>query len=172
MIVFCGILWNYCFFSELFITESWKLQIWQIRAVSLNWKYKKIADLASTFISLPHKKQNSKFYVWINTLFYTRAFLLQASLNFFFFLLDFHLYICFDAKIDFPGGSDGKASAYNVGFNPWVGKISWRRKWQPTPVLLPGKSHGQRSLVGCSPWGHKSQTWLRDFTFFHFLILK
>ena len=31
----------------------------------------------------------------------------------------------------------------------------WRRKWQPTPVLLPGKSHGQRSLVGCSPWGHE-----------------
>ena len=30
---------------------------------------------------------------------------------------------------------------------------SWRRKWQPTPVLLPGKSHGQRNLVGCSPWG-------------------
>ena len=34
-----------------------------------------------------------------------------------------------------------------------VGKILWRRKWQPTPVFLPGKSHGQRSLVGCSPWG-------------------
>ena len=40
-------------------------------------------------------------------------------------------------------------------FNPWVGKIPWRRKWQPTPVSLPGKSHGQRSLVGCSPWGRK-----------------
>ena len=40
-------------------------------------------------------------------------------------------------------------------FNPWVRKISWRRKWQPTPVSLPGKSHGQRSLVGCSPWGRK-----------------
>ena len=34
--------------------------------------------------------------------------------------------------------------------NPWVGKIPWRRKWQPTPVFLPGKSHGQRSLEGCS----------------------
>ena len=31
----------------------------------------------------------------------------------------------------------------------------WRRQWQPTPVLLPGKSHGRRSLVGCSPWGRK-----------------
>ena len=39
-------------------------------------------------------------------------------------------------------------------FNPWVGQIPWRRKWQPTPVFLPGKSHGQRSLAGCSLWGH------------------
>ena len=37
-------------------------------------------------------------------------------------------------------------------FDPWVGKISWRRAWQPTPVL-PGESHGRRSLGGCSPWG-------------------
>ena len=37
----------------------------------------------------------------------------------------------------------------------WVGKIPWRRKWQTTPVSLPGKSHGQRNLVGCSPWHHK-----------------
>ena len=40
-------------------------------------------------------------------------------------------------------------------FNPWVRKISWRRKWQPTPVFLPGKSQGQRSLAGYSPWGPK-----------------
>ena len=37
--------------------------------------------------------------------------------------------------------------------NPWVGKTPWRREWQPTPVFLPGKSHGQRSLVDYSPWG-------------------
>ena len=43
----------------------------------------------------------------------------------------------------------------NPGFDPWVGKIHWKRKWQPTPVLLPGKSRGQRSLVGYSPWGRK-----------------
>ena len=36
------------------------------------------------------------------------------------------------------------------GFNPWVRKIPWRRKWQPTPIFLPGESHGQRSLAGCS----------------------
>ena len=39
--------------------------------------------------------------------------------------------------------------------NPWVGKIPWSRKWQPAPVFLPGKFHGQWSLVGCSPWGYK-----------------
>ena len=37
----------------------------------------------------------------------------------------------------------------------WVWKIPWRRAWQPTPVFLPGKSHGQRSLMGYSPWVHK-----------------
>ena len=41
------------------------------------------------------------------------------------------------------------------GFDPWVGKIPWRRARQPTSVFLPGKSHGQRSLGGYSPWGHK-----------------
>ena len=40
-------------------------------------------------------------------------------------------------------------------FHPWIGKIPWRRTWQPTPVLLPGESHGQRSLAGCSPQGRK-----------------
>ena len=40
-------------------------------------------------------------------------------------------------------------------FDPWVGKIPRRRAWQPTPVSLPGDSHGQRSPVGYSPWGHK-----------------
>ena len=59
------------------------------------------------------------------------------------------------------GGSVVKNPLANAGdvkglkFDPWVGKIPWRRKWQPTPVFLPGKSHGQRSLVGYSPGGRK-----------------
>ena len=53
-----------------------------------------------------------------------------------------------------------------TGFNPWVGKIPWRREWQPTSVFLPGESHGQRRLVGYSPWGHK-ESWLSD-KHFHF----
>ena len=69
-----------------------------------------------------------------------------------------------------PGGSDGKESAGNAGdpgFVPWVGKISWRRKWQPSPVL-PGEFHGQRSLVGYSPWGHKESDMTEQLTLLHF----
>ena len=59
----------------------------------------------------------------------------------------------------FPGGSVDEESSCNAGdsgrckFNPWVGKIPWRRAQQPTPLFLPGESHGQRSLVGYSPKG-------------------
>ena len=50
--------------------------------------------------------------------------------------------------------------------DPWLGKIPWRRKWQPTPVLLPGESHGGKSLVGYSPRGRKESdtTELLHFT--------
>ena len=57
----------------------------------------------------------------------------------------------------FPGGSDGKEPACQCRrskrhrFDPWVRKTPWRRKWQPTPVSLPGRSHGQRTLGGYSP---------------------
>ena len=50
------------------------------------------------------------------------------------------------------------ADAGNVmrlGFDPWVENIPWRRAWQPTPAFLPGESHGQRSLAGYSPCGHR-----------------
>ena len=67
------------------------------------------------------------------------------------------MYVC----MGFLGGASGKESTCQCrrckrcGFNPWVRKISWRRKWHHTPVFLPGKFHGQRSLAGYSPWGHK-----------------
>ena len=62
--------------------------------------------------------------------------------------------------IDFPDGSVVESTWQcrrhrQLGFDPLVGKIPWRRKWQPTPIFLPGKSHGQKSLVGYSPEGHK-----------------
>ena len=61
----------------------------------------------------------------------------------------------------FPGSSSGKEPACQCrrhkrhGFNPWVRKVPWNRAWHPTPVFLPGESHGQRSLAGYSPWGGK-----------------
>ena len=59
------------------------------------------------------------------------------------------------------GGAGGKELACQCrrhkrrGFSLWVGKIPWRRAWQPTPVVLPGESHGQRNLMSYSPWGQK-----------------
>ena len=73
------------------------------------------------------------------------------------------------ALVSFPDGASDKEHTCQCrrqkrcGFYPWLWKIPWentlsslhirRRQWQPTPVLLPGKSQGRRSLVGCSPWG-------------------
>ena len=64
-------------------------------------------------------------------------------------------------KEGFPGGTSSKEPACQCRrhkrrrFDPWFGKIPWRRAWQPTPAFLPGESHGQRSLVGYSPYGQK-----------------
>ena len=69
---------------------------------------------------------------------------------------------------DFPGGSDGISVCLQCRrprLNPWVRKIPWRRKWQRTPIFLPGESHGWKSLAGYSPWSCKSRTRLSDFTF-------
>ena len=60
-----------------------------------------------------------------------------------------------------PGGSSGEEPGWQCGrrkrrgLDPWVGKTPWRRKWQPTPVFLPAKSHGQRNLEGYSSWSRK-----------------
>ena len=59
---------------------------------------------------------------------------------------------------DFSGGSDSKVSAYSAGDPgsiPRLGRSPGEGNGNPTPVLLPGKYHGQRSMVGYSPWGHK-----------------
>ena len=61
-------------------------------------------------------------------------------------------------RLGFPRWLSGKESTCQWRrwwFDPWVGKIPWRRKWQSIPVFLPGESHGQRSLAGYSPWGRK-----------------
>ena len=67
---------------------------------------------------------------------------------------------CFSAFSPCYGGSPVAQTVKNLpavqaGFDPWVGKIPWRRKWQPTPVFLPGESHRQKSLAGYNPRGCK-----------------
>jgi len=71
------------------------------------------------------------------------------------------IFICFH---EFPHSSVNKESAYDAGihlqcrkpwFDSWVQRIFWKKKWQPTPVFLPGKWHGQRSLAGYSSWSCK-----------------
>ena len=75
----------------------------------------------------------------------------------------------------FPGGIKSKNKQTNKpvsqcrrhkrwGFDPWVGKISWRRAWQSTPVFLPGESHGQRSLEGYSPQGRTVSAQLKQLS--------
>ena len=88
-------------------------------------------------------------------------------------------YICFKnttmVMLRLSRWHSGKESACRCrrckrcGFEPRVRKIPWSRTWQPTPVFLPGKSHRQRSLVGCSPWGRKESDTTEQLHF-HFSL--
>ena len=70
-----------------------------------------------------------------------------------------------------PGEGYGQCKRdKRLSFDPWVGKIPWRRAWQPTPVILPGELHRQRNLRGYSPGGHKELDTIKQQTlspFFH-----
>ena len=71
---------------------------------------------------------------------------------------DLWAFTLFPPWLGLAGGSDGKDSVCNLGdrgVQPLGWADPWRREWKPTPVFLPGESHGQRSLAGYSPWGHK-----------------
>ena len=83
-------------------------------------------------------------------------------------LLVFEIWLSSNTVLCYPGGSVVKnpsaCQCRRHGFHPWVGKIPWRQEW-PTPVALPGKFHGQRSLAGCTvPGVTKSWTRLSDWT--------
>ena len=80
--------------------------------------------------------------------------------------LGFEVYV---RHLSFPGGSDGKRICLQCGrpgFNPWVMKIPCIRKWQPTPVLLPGKFHGWRNLLGLQSMGLQRVGQVTHFFFF------
>ena len=68
------------------------------------------------------------------------------------------------------GGKESACQRRKPGFDPWVGKIPWRRAWQPTPVFWPGESHRQRSLAGYSPWGHEESDTTEWLTLWLFII--
>ena len=82
-------------------------------------------------------------------------------------LLNYYILIHMLQIMGFPGGSNGSIclQCKRPGFDPWSGKIPWRREWQPTPVFLSGQSHGQRSLAGYSPQRPKElgHDWETDF---------
>ena len=61
-------------------------------------------------------------------------------------------------------GKESICQCMGLGLDPWVGKTPWRRKWQHTPLFLPGEFHGQRSLASYSPWGHKESDTTEQLT--------
>ena len=86
-----------------------------------------------------------------------------------FICLFVHLFLS-NFRIDFPGGSVVKnlpAKCRRCGFDPWIGKIPWRREWQLTPIFLPEKFHGQRSLADYSSWGCKELDMTKLLTHTH-----
>ena len=90
--------------------------------------------------------------------YYTEA--LESNLNLFRLGTPICLFMDFPGCLfmDFPGGLDGKESTCkegDLGSFSGLRRFPWSRKWQPIPVFLPGEFHGQRSLAGYSPWGHK-----------------
>ena len=76
----------------------------------------------------------------------------------------------------FPGGSNSEGKkkiclqCRRPRFDPWIGKILWRMEWLPTPVFLPAEFHGQRSLAGYSPWGHKESDTTEQLTLSYIYI--
>ena len=86
----------------------------------------------------------------------------------------FHRALPSHVHIGLPRWLSVKESAYQCrrhGFAPWVGKLSWSSKWQSTPVFLPGKSQGQRTLASYSPWDGKELDMAEHVQALHICIL-
>ena len=79
--------------------------------------------------------------------------LMSSALAGGFFTTSTTIYKAINMNVGFPNSTSGKETT--CSFNPWVGKIPYRRKWQSTPLFLPGKFHEQRSQAGYISWGHK-----------------
>ena len=109
-------------------------------------------------------------YIWYRVIAYNRK---EDEKEYIYSVIYIYMYIDVYRYVyiteGFPGGSVVKESAcQETWFDPWVGKIPWRREWQLTPVFLTGKSHRQRRLVGLESMGsQKNMTWLSDYTTTH-----
>ena len=120
------------------------------------------------------------FSFWLASLCVTGCRLLQAQFNWHIssslWLSSIPLYVCTTTSLSIhqwtsrllpcPGVVNSAAVNIGVQVSFWIMffsryKIHWKRTWQPTPVFLPGESHGQQSLAGYSPWVTKNQTWLK-----------
>ena len=130
--------------------------------------YLSLLPEAKTFLELRNQQANviTTYYMGLSmSLYYVR---ITAKINLEILELQREIYM------GFPAGASGKEltcqrrRCRRRRFNPWVRKIPWRRAWQPTPVFLPGESHGQRGLVGYSPRGqgvgHDWSDWARRDT--------
>ena len=114
--------------------------------VKIFYVYGRTLELAEICSIIYTEYTHNAFNVLITTVFILESNLLICS---------YYQYWCF------PGDASGKKPSCHcrrhkrLGFTPWVRKSPWRREWQPVPVILTGKSHGQRSLASYSPWSHK-----------------
>ena len=109
---------------------------------------------------MENKRQLKKFLEWFQKK-------ITVTLGLYISLLRTSMHLRFLNKIELSefivkngllwwlSGKESASLCRRYKFNPWVGQIPWRRKWQPTLELLPRISHGQRNLGGYSPWGHK-----------------
>ena len=117
--------------------------------------YLSLLPEAKTSLELRNQQANviTTYYMGLSISFYYVRVTAKINLE----ILGLHREI----YMGFPAGTSGKELTCKCRrhkrrrFSPWVRKIPWRRAWQPTLVLLPGESHGQRSLVGYSPQGCK-----------------
>ena len=99
--------------------------------------------------------------IWL----YSDQFLLTPSLYQFFYFFFLLLFTRVSGILRCLSGKESTCQCRRHRFYLWVGKIPWKRKWQPIPVFWPGKSHGQRTLLGYSPWvGYSSWVAKSDTT--------
>ena len=107
-----------------------------------------IAYYSDLLCSFKDKRKGVDFLKWLWFLYVQFTIILQSDLYF------WKVYLLRGLP-RWLSNKESTCQCRRLRFNPWVGKIPWRRKWQPTPVFLPGKSQGQRNLVGYNLWGHK-----------------